>query len=174
MLGDNVLLYDGNEFPQAVTYAQCFNMFAQDMVISMRYKEYKPVRQTFLKVFVAVKDRSKFHEILSRHEAQFEVEYIDELPDYRKEDIATVAKMLHDRGFTAAFDDIKAYRREAEAQAAIDAENARKAEEERKARERARQKLEAEEAAGIFNDPAPEVPLNPKVLKPLQRRRKNA
>lgn len=159
-----ILLYDGNVFPQAVHYACCFNIGAKNLRMSLKHKEFMPSRYDYTKVFIAVQNRADFEQIISNHEQRFPVEFIDAIPDYRNTPVHTMAKKLLADGYTVPFADLYA-----------SIERDKQQEAHRLQREAKEAQIKAEEALGIFNDPAPEVKLNDKVMAPpIKRRKRNA
>ena len=154
------LLYDGNEFPQALHYAQCHSIFAKNICISMETGNHTPCRYDFTQVFVLVRDAEKFKPVIDGYRKHFPVTLLDLLPDYRKKTQKEVYSLLKAKGYTEPFSDVFAMQKELKEQAQRRIENEEKA-----------QKTAEEESKGLFTDPNPTESLKTGVFKPVKRRK---
>ena len=169
MNGNVLLLYDGKEFPQAVQYAQIFSVKAADLRMKLRYKEIFPSHSDYTKVYVAVKDEKPFEEIIRNHRAKFTVEVFNDTPDYSNDCPYKKARELAASGLVNAFDDLKAQRAAAAEKARLLAEKEAEAARIRAEKEAEAARLMELEKQGIFADPAPAVPLDPCITKPMAK-----
>lgn len=118
-----VLLASPKEFPQAQFYAECFSMLFEDMDHRMNRKDYAPSRHDYYKVYIAVKDKKAFEPIISSHVNEFQVEFTNRIPDYRKHEARKIANWLVSKSFIDPLDDVKALaERERKAKALEEAE----------------------------------------------------
>jgi len=146
------IFYDPQDFPQAQHYAECFGVFAEDLRHRMRLKAIKPTNHELTKIYFAVKDREAFRPIIESH-SQFNCEFVDTIPDYRKTPWDKKMDQLRDAGFIEVFSDVTAKKKKQSQAAAI----------------------KAGEKVGKFEDPAKGEQLDTKVfagLPALTRKRK--
>jgi len=106
MYKNEVILFDGDKFPQARFYAEVHGVHAENLRFYLKFKQTQPSQHNYTRVYFVVGDAT-FNHIIDIHKRSFPVEIYGGVIDYTKMGLSVAKQYLRERAITKPFDDYK-------------------------------------------------------------------
>lgn len=106
MYKNEVILFDGDKFPQARFYAEVHGIYAENLRFYLKFKQTQPSRHNYSRVYFVVADNT-FNHIIDSHKREFPTEIHSGVIDYTKMGLQVAKQYLRERAITQPFEDYK-------------------------------------------------------------------